>query len=82
MLTKDQKKSRLDTCISEYHLSLCEDDTEEFMHQVVTRDETWAHHLDPKAKKQGMQWNHPGSPPPKKFKSFFSREVDGLYLLG
>jgi hypothetical protein len=24
--------------------------------------------LDPESKKQSMQWNHPGSPPPKKFK--------------
>ena len=36
MLTKDQKKSRLD--ISKYLLSLYEDDPEEFMCQVVTQD--------------------------------------------
>ena len=26
------------------------------------------HHFDPESKKQSMQWKHPGSPPPKKFK--------------
>ena len=29
-----------------------------------------------------MQWKHPSSPRPKKFKSFFSKESDGIYLLG
>ena len=32
------------------------------MRRVVTQDETWVHHFDPEAKKQGMQWKHPGSP--------------------
>ena len=66
MLTKDQKKSRFDS--SKYLLSLCEDDPEEFMCQVVTQDESWVHHFDPEAKKQGMQCKLPGSPTPKKFK--------------
>ena len=37
MLTKDQKKTRLN--ISNYLLSLCEDDPEEFMLWVVNHDE-------------------------------------------
>ena len=61
MLTKDQKRSRLD--ISRYLLSRYEDDPEEFMDRVVTQDETWVHHFDPESKKQSMQWKHPGSPP-------------------
>ena len=48
MITKDQKKSRLD--ISKYLLSLSEDDPEKFMRQIVTQDETWVHHFDPEAK--------------------------------
>ena len=70
MLTKDQNKSRIDT--SKYLLSLYGDDPEEFMHQ-----QTWVHHFDPKAKRQSMQWKHPGSSTPKKFMSFFSRVGDG-----
>ena len=61
MLTKDQKKSRL-------AISLYEDDPQEFTRRVVTHDEMWVPHFDPEAKKQSMQWKHPGSPPPKKFK--------------
>ena len=45
MFTKDQKKRRRH--VSKYLLSLYEDDPEEFMHRVVTIDETWIHHLDP-----------------------------------
>ena len=48
MLTKDKKKSRLD--ISKYLLSLYENSPEEFMHQVVTQDETCVHHFDPEPK--------------------------------
>ena len=29
---------------------------------------TLVHHFDPDSKMQSMQWKHPGSPPPKKFK--------------
>ena len=49
-------------------MSLYEDDPEEFMHQVMTQNETWVHHFDPVAKKQSMQWKYPGSHPPKIFK--------------
>ena len=49
MLTKDHKKSRLD--ISKHHLSLNEDDPEEFMCWVVTLDEAWVYYFDPEAKK-------------------------------
>ena len=38
MLTIDKKKSKLD--ISEYLLSLYEDDPEKFMRRVVTQEET------------------------------------------
>ena len=55
MLTKDQKKSWLG--ISKYLLYLFEDDSKEFMRRVVNQDN---------AKKQSMQWKHPGSPPPEK----------------
>ena len=65
ILTKDQKKSRLD--ISKYPLPLYKDDPEKFMRWVVTQDGTLAHYFDPEAKKQSMQWKHHGAPPSKKF---------------
>ena len=37
--------------------------------RLVTGDETWLHHWDPDTKKESVQWKHPGSPPPKKFRT-------------
>ena len=65
-MTDDQKRIRLD--ISRYLLSHYEDDPSNYIEQVVTQDETWAHHFDPESKMQSKQWKHPGSPPPMKFK--------------
>ena len=50
---QNQKKSRFD--ISQYLLSLIEDEPKVFRRRVVTQDETWVHHFDPEAKKQSMQ---------------------------
>ena len=61
-----KKRSQLD--ISIYLLSRYEVDPCDFIDRVLTQDETWAHHFDPESKMQSMQWKHPGSPPPKKFK--------------
>ena len=71
MLIKDQKKSRLD--ISKYLLSLYEADPEQFMRRVVTQDETCVHRFDPEAKKQRMQWKHPGSSLLRNFREFLQK---------
>ena len=42
---------------------------EDFHTRLITGDETWLHHWDPDTKKESMQWKHPGSPPPKKFRT-------------
>ena len=42
---------------------------EDFHTRLVTGDETWLHYWDPDTKKESMQWKHPGSPPPKKFRT-------------
>ena len=42
---------------------------EDFHTRLVTGDETWLHHWDPFTKKESMQYKHPGSPPPKKFRT-------------
>jgi len=31
-------------------------------------DETWLYHYDPETKQQSMEWQHSGSPRPKKFR--------------
>jgi len=38
------------------------------MKHIVTGDEAWIHHYDPKSKQQTMQWKHASSPSPRKFK--------------
>ena len=43
--------------------------SEDFHTRFVTGNETWLHHWDPDTKKESMQWKHPGSPPPKKFRA-------------
>jgi hypothetical protein len=42
---------------------------EAFMPQIVTGDETWAHHYQPETKRQSMEWHHPQSPRKKKSKT-------------
>jgi histone-lysine N-methyltransferase SETMAR len=40
---------------------------EKFLSRIITGDETWVHHYEPKTKRQSMEWKHPGSPTKKKF---------------
>ena len=50
------------------HLEVYIANPEDFHTRLVTEDETWLHHWDPDTK-ESMQWKHPGSPPPKKFRT-------------
>jgi len=36
--------------------------------RLVTMDETWLYHYDPKTKQQSMECRHSGSPRPRKFR--------------
>ena len=58
---------------------------------LVTMDETWLYHYDPETKQQSMEWQHRGSPHPKKFwvqksagKILASNfwDQDGILLIG
>ncbi|XP_064466667.1 histone-lysine N-methyltransferase SETMAR-like [Ornithodoros turicata] len=40
-----------------------------FLDRIITCDETWVHNFTPESKRASKQWNHPGSPAPKKFRS-------------
>lgn len=42
---------------------------EGFLSQIVTGDETWIQHSQPKSTRQSMEWRHTISPCKKKFKS-------------
>ena len=50
-------------------LSVYEENPESVLARLVTGDETWIHRLDAETKQESMQWKHPGSTPPKKFKT-------------
>ena len=76
ILTDDQKRTWL--YISRYLFSRFGDDPSDFIKRVVTQDETWVHHFDPKSKMQRKQWKHPRSPPPKNFNRVHSAEKEKM----
>jgi len=43
-------------------------DPNDFLSRLVTIDETWLYHYDPETKQQSSEWQHSGSPSPKKFR--------------
>lgn len=65
-LTEELKLKRLNVCTELLKRYASEGDA--FMNNIITGDESWAHHYTPETKRQSMQWHHLGSPPPKKFK--------------
>ena len=42
-------------------------DPNDFLSRLVTMDKTWLYHFDLETKQQSMEWQHSGSPHPKKF---------------
>jgi hypothetical protein len=48
--------------------------------QIVTGDETWAHHYELEKKRQAMEWHHPQSPRKKKFKTTPSTRKDMIIV--
>jgi histone-lysine N-methyltransferase SETMAR len=63
-LNADQKCQQ---CQSEQLLEFFFFFSNDFLSQLVTMDETWLYHYDPETKQQSMEWQHSGSPCPKKF---------------
>ncbi|GFY03031.1 histone-lysine N-methyltransferase SETMAR [Trichonephila clavipes] len=64
--TDQQKELRMGLALQ--HLFRYQEDPA-FMKRIVTGDETWCHHYEPKTKRDSMQWKHALSPPPKKFRA-------------
>ena len=46
------------------HLETFEENCD-LLSQIMTDDENWVHHWNPKTKSESKQWVHKGSPPPK-----------------
>jgi len=53
---------------SEQHLEFFQRDPNDFLSRLVTMDETWLYHYDPKTKQKSMEWQHNSSPRRKKFR--------------
>src|SRR5215471_12603495 len=66
MLSPFQKDTRRQCC--QENLELLTEDPEYFFQFLVTGDETWVYHRDPKSKMESMQWKHKTFPTPKKFR--------------
>jgi histone-lysine N-methyltransferase SETMAR len=63
MLTVEMEALRVEIC--QQLLSRYEKEGEEFLHSVVTVNETWVHHYEHKSKCQSMEYHHKGSPAKK-----------------
>jgi histone-lysine N-methyltransferase SETMAR len=66
MLTMENREIR--ARISKDLLARYRKDPNDFCQRIITCDETWIHYYDPETKMQSMEWRHPDSPPPRKFK--------------
>jgi len=63
-LNVDQKRQWCQS--SEQLLEFFRCDLNDFLSQLVTMDETWLYHYGLETKQQSMEWQHSGSPHPKK----------------
>ncbi|GFS17589.1 histone-lysine N-methyltransferase SETMAR [Elysia marginata] len=66
ILTDELKMQRKTMCAE--LLKHYEEEGEEFIQRIVTGDESWVHHYDPKSKRQPMEYRHRSSPSSRKFK--------------
>ena len=74
MLTIDRKRQRV--CHSKSCLDLFNPNLSDFLHRLVTIDETCIHHYIPESKEQAKQWVGPGGTVPKRAKTQqLAREV-------
>jgi len=70
MLTPEKKQKRVEIC--EELLKRCREEGDQFLLNIVTGDESWIHHFDPKEKQMSMEYRHTSSPRLKKFKTMLS----------
>ena len=73
-MTENQKQTRVDCCRDLTQMAQANPD---FFERYITGDETWVYYYDPESRQQSMEWCHPNSPRPKKFRA----EKSGKKLL-
>jgi len=66
MTKTDQKRQRCQSF--EQLFEFFRRDQNDFLSQMLTMDETWLYHYDPKTKQQTMEWRRSDSPRPKNFR--------------
>jgi AraC-like DNA-binding protein len=68
------QKQRIQCCTE--FLTLCEGQEREVIESIVMGSETMVPYHNPLSKRESMEWQHPGSPQPKKAKATQSRKKD------
>jgi len=63
-LTEDHKGQQ--KAITSELLQRYRHEGDDFLHRIVTGDESWFHHFEPETKQQSMEWRHLHSPSKKK----------------
>jgi len=64
LLQQDQKSARVR--LSRSFLNRYDREGDQFLHWIITMDETCLYLYEPESKQRSMVWKHLGSPPPKK----------------
>jgi len=67
LLTEDHKGQQ--KAITSELLQRYQHEGDDFLHHIVTGDESWFHHFEPETKRQSMEWYHMHSPSKKKAKT-------------
>ena len=67
VLTVDQKRFRVRD--SQYCLAMFTRNPKDFMHRLITMDETWIHHYTPESQQQAKQWVAAGGSAPTRPKT-------------
>jgi histone-lysine N-methyltransferase SETMAR len=65
-LTPQHKSQRMG--LSLQHLQHYQDEGNDMLSRIITGDESWVHHYEPKTKHASTQWKHPASPAHRKLK--------------
>jgi hypothetical protein len=65
--TEGSRKKMNKMGLSLQHRLRYADEGQDMLNRIVTGDELWVHHYQPKSNCASMKWKHPSSPPVKKF---------------
>jgi len=79
-LNTDQKRQQCQS--SEQHLEFFRGDPNDILSRLETMDKTWLYHYNPETKQQSMEWQHSGTPRPKKFQVQKSAGSSRLFFWG